>query len=107
MNERYSRVVLTVGAAGLVAAIFAPVNVRAQSLSPMADTVAPVGGPEGCAGLNVATLNSNASGAAAAAQEGATASKAAIGFSVANIDKSASPCTDFFQFADGNWKKAN
>src|SRR5579864_8770094 len=100
MNGRISKSVLA--AVALAGAALAPASLRGQSLSPMADTVSPVESSSGCAGLNMAAL-----GAAAAAQDGAKASKAAIGFSVANIDKSASPCTDFFQFADGNWKKAN
>ena len=29
----------------------------------------------------------------------------AAGFSVANIDKAADPCTDFYQYACGNWLK--
>jgi putative endopeptidase len=33
------------------------------------------------------------------------AAKAAEGFSIDNIDKTAEPCTDFYQYACGNWMK--
>src|SRR5580704_7303347 len=34
-----------------------------------------------------------------------SSSKPAAGFSVDNIDKTADPCVDFYQYACGNWMK--
>ena len=39
-------------------------------------------------------------------QQGETAG-GGHGFDVANLDRSAKPCADFFRFADGGWVKAN
>ncbi|HET7435945.1 MAG TPA: M13 family metallopeptidase N-terminal domain-containing protein, partial [Thermoanaerobaculia bacterium] len=46
--------------------------------------------------------------AACATQQSATQSTpASHGFDVANVDRSASACTDFYQYANGGWLKAN
>jgi len=47
--------------------------------------------------------------AACASQKGPTAPPAAQqhGVQLGDIDRSANPCTDFFQFANGAWRKAN
>src|ERR1700728_3426105 len=36
-----------------------------------------------------------------------TEPKAPVMFDLSAIDKTADPCTDFFQYACGNWRKAN
>src|SRR5438270_13080582 len=43
--------------------------------------------------------------ALAALGQSAPETKPAAGFSIANIDKSADPCTDFYQYSCGNWLK--
>lgn len=39
--------------------------------------------------------------------QGPASEPKAVGFTIANLDTSANACTDFFQFACGNWVKAN
>jgi putative endopeptidase len=47
--------------------------------------------PEGCSGALLASASDSS----------------AHGFDLSNLDRSVSPCDDFFEFADGGWIKAN
>ena len=79
-----------------------PFRLSAQSAdSPRAAHIATSPGedPGGCSAFDAAD---SGGGAAASA-----APQSAHGFDLANLDRSVSPCDDFFKFADGGWLKNN
>lgn len=81
----------------VVAAILLPVSLINRPIGNGVDAVAEVLPPGGCA-LPAAALD--------AGQDAAAGAKAPA-LDLANLDRSVSPCTDFFKFAAGGWVKAN
>ena len=70
-----------------------PAGLMSQSAG--APALAPATTPGGCASLADDSIATGTAGAA----------KTVLGFNPANLDRSVSPCTDFFKFADGGWIK--
>lgn len=87
----------------LAALVLLPATVRAQSVSARAKTFR-----GNCSSIFDGAV-AGASGAAA--NQSATAKKpsqsAARGFDLANLDRSVSPCQDFWKFADGGWVRSH
>lgn len=76
-----------------VAALACAPGLMSQSAKNTAgESIAPAAMPDGCAGF-------------ADADSAGTNQKTPVDFNPANLDRSVSPCTDFFRFADGGWIK--
>ncbi len=88
MIRSFSKVIL------IALAILLPISLSNRSYGQGVDAVAEVLPPGGCV-----------LGAAQSAV--ADAVKATPAFNLANLDRSVSPCTNFYEFAAGGWVKAN
>jgi len=60
-----------------------------------------------CASSGPATPVATATSPAAASASPAAPAPKGVGLDVADLDRSVSPCEDFFEFSGGNWLKAN
>src|SRR6202453_3783753 len=54
---------------------------------------------------NIATISAESSAGGGCYAAGVADEQSGHGFDLANLDRRASPCDDFFQFADGGWVK--
>ena len=56
---------------------------------------------------NIETISAESSAGGGCYAAGVADEQSGHGFDLANLDRSVSPCDDFFQFADGGWVKSH
>ena len=79
-----------------------PVSLASQSADSTRLAARAMSPAAGCAGFGV--IAAGGGGSASTSRPGETP---APGFDLANLDRSVSPCEDFYKFADGGWIKSN
>jgi putative endopeptidase len=88
-----------------VAILLIPANLHAQLRSSDQKFVSPA--PAGSSATAPCALLEDSARGGRALGGGTAAAASSVGFDVANLDRSANPCENFFQFADGGWVKNN
>ncbi|MGH9716561.1 MAG: M13 family metallopeptidase [Candidatus Acidiferrales bacterium] len=103
----FRRVQVALAAASLLAlaaALLFPTALHAQSAATARSASSRVAIFHGnCLGF----LAEDAAGGAQAKSDAKANASAARGFNLANLDRSVSPCRNFYQFADGGWMKTH
>src|SRR5271168_3276695 len=79
-----------------------PLGLASQTMDSTRQALVNSGASGGCDTLLASAIPNPKGG-----QDGSGAGQSGRGFDLANLDRSVSPCDDFFNFADGGWIKNN